>query len=134
MEKKYTHARVQFTLLILLSLFSMNNSFSQNSNANYYQLTGESINDSKLNNTSVKISNDNSRALSLIYQIHPAIKIENNSVKNISETNQPICLGLDLNSFNALHNLNDYFKSIEMIVIKIKNRNDLNKVLPSIRI
>jgi len=95
MEKKYTHARVQFTLLILLSLFSMNNSFSQNSNANYYQLTGESINDSKLNNTSVKISNDNSRALSLIYQIHPAIKIENNSVKNISETNQPICLGFN---------------------------------------
>lgn len=130
MNKKDTPMRIQIPLLILFSLFAINYSYSQSVNENnFYQLTGESINESRLNNLSVLFDSDNSLAINLVYKIHPRISVTDNIITRSSVPGDPISLTTDLNSFDTLCHDNNFFKNVIMITIKVKNSNDLNKVL-----
>lgn len=125
MKNKSIIPVIQLLLIIVFSLLFINKGFAQDDDDNDIQraeiilLTGESADSNK----------GDARFLSLIYDLHPTIFINNNTIKNISGVKQPVCLIIDPSSFNFLSNRNDNFSKIEVISINIKTKSDLNQSL-----
>ena len=69
------------------------------------------------------------RLYSLIYDLHPTIYIENNTINQTSDQ-APLVLKLeDLNSNSLLSNDNNSFHSIELLYLTIYSTNDLNNYI-----
>lgn len=84
----------------------------------------------KTGTTSAKSQNyteDLNNFYELNYKLKPTIYIENNTIVQVPNNETPIKIKLDdVKSFNVLKANNTLFKTVELIVIDVKNLGELN--------
>lgn len=114
-------------LLILLFAFSFANLSAQNGKTKNPAImeVNNYISSLKISNQKTTGSNSNSQYVeNLVFGIQPAIYFQSGIAKNYGDI--PVKLFTDVASLNSIANATIVKDAIEIVVVNIKNKNDLN--------